>query len=344
LSPVYQAPLERIAGQLNVLRFIQGKYTLTYLLQLQRRIDADWSELASNGIHVSSTGQGFGVVVVTVSEGAPSIPALLQQRYGDAVQVSLGQTIRTTATQTRGGPPPYMGGMEVDNVGNTSLYSNDFYYHVCTAGFIGQQFIDGLPYYYIITAGHCFGGNDLVYHVYSAAGTWLPVGQVTQDWYETGSDADTEAAVIRGGYKQATNEIITAEPDVHTVDYLDAAQVDGLSICHSGITTDQSCNFSVNATHVTVVVGQTQPDGSTSYTQLYDQVTACCDSAQDGDSGGPVYHYYQPQAISAEGIMSAAFYSNGNYTGQISYSFIQDVRSDLDMNICTQTPQATTSC
>jgi hypothetical protein len=193
LSPVVQARLSTAVAHPELLRLMRATYTYSYLRNLQHKIDTDWPQLAAEGIHVSSTGIGFGNVTVTVADTDPAVADQLRERYGDAVVVTLGQTIRTTATQTREGPPPYMGGMEIDDVGNPQLFSNNFYYYVCTAGFVGQNFHNGTPYYYIITAGHCFGDSSLIYHYYSAAGTWLPIGQVVDDWYQMGSNADAEA-------------------------------------------------------------------------------------------------------------------------------------------------------
>lgn len=95
LSPVVQAQLAKAVPHPKTLHLIQGRYRLTELEALQHQIDSDWSRLASEGIHISSTGIGFGVVNVTVAESDPNIATVLHARYGDAIVVVLGQAVRT---------------------------------------------------------------------------------------------------------------------------------------------------------------------------------------------------------------------------------------------------------
>lgn len=341
LSAQAEATLKAGVSHPERLRFTQGTYTVQQLVALQKRIEGDYDALTGQGIHLSSVGLGFGVVVVSVQESNPEVATLLFNRYGKhALKVTLGRVIRTTSTQTRKGPPPYMGGMEVNDVGNPSTVGH-LAYSECTAGFIADKFIRGVPFYYILTAGHCFNPAQLVYHALSNGG-YTSVGYVTfNSWYD-GTNADTAAVNIQGTSALATNQIITAEPYVHTVDYAEASQLMNLPVCHSGITTDQHCNFTNNATHTTVYAreGQNGP-----ITKEIDQVGACCDYSYLGDSGGPVYHYYQAQSINAEGLQSAEdFDANGVPTGQIWYSFIQNVRDRTGMNICTRIPNSTTGC
>ncbi len=299
-----------------------ARFTYAYLRSLQARIDHDASALAVAGIHLSGTGQlpNQNKVLVGIRESDSVLINRLKALYGaDAVQIASGQAIQK-ANSDRYGPPPYQGGMELED----GTYR-------CTAGYVGERWINGSKYYQLVTAGHCFGEPQTVFHAVAGQAP-LRVGQINSRFFN-GSTADAESMNItglNGGAALATNQIITANGYSHTVDFLNTTQLQGRSVCKSGITTDQSCNFSVTATHQTVyfVTGEV----------TYDQVTACCDRVDFGDSGGPVYNYYQPQAIAAEGITSALYANNGVPTGQMSYSFIQNVRSNLNLYITTVPP------
>jgi hypothetical protein len=332
-SPSYERAIAAHVPDPSLLTFASTSYSWKDLMAIQQRIENDRPALENRGIHLTSVGLGFGQVRVTVSNIDPAIARYLVETYGAAVQVQTGLSL--VATAGRWDPPPYYGGMEIDDIGNASTAESGFY-HDCTAGYMGYRLIEGLPFYQVISAGHCFNEPATVYHTVTNGGAPVALGQVNSNWYYSGSDADALSADVRSGFQSVTSQIITAVPYTHNVDYLDAAQQDGLGVCKSGITTDQTCNFSVNATHVTVYI--------INGPQLNDQVTACCDGVDYGDSGGPVYHYYLPQNIAADGVMSAGFQdSSGNFTGEISYSFIQNVKNDLGVVICTTTP-STAGC
>lgn len=318
------------------LRFEYSPYSWTALTSAQQRLEAAEPTLAAEGVHVTSVGLGVGRVKVTIAETTPASVALIQHAYGAIVEVTGGVKYTTSATATRYDPPPYLGGMEIDDLGNAgSITSNNYY--KCTAGYIGYRTINGLPYYQLITAGHCFGEPEVVYHELENAAP-VTIGQVNANWYYSGSNADTESIDIRSGWGSASSSVITAEPDVHNVDFLDGTQINGVSVCKSGITTDQTCNFAVNATHEQV----TLTDDNGNQTVLNDQVGACCDVLDHGDSGGPVYHYYQPQNIEAEGtLVGGEIDQNGNFTGQMVYSFIQNIINDLGVVVCTRAPGPT---
>jgi Trypsin len=334
-TPLYENDIAARVLDPSLLVFEQAAYTQAELRAVQQRIQNDWSKLKSQGIDLTSVGQGLGYVAVTVSNSDPAVPRKLVADYGAALHVQTGVAPVTTAG--RWDPPPYYGGMELDDIGNTSTAETD-QYHDCTNGYIGYRLIDGVPFYQVITAGHCFVEPSMVYHTVVNQSAPIALGQVNMNWYFSGSDADALTADVGSGYSSVTSQIITAVPYTHNVDYLDAAPVYGLGVCKSGITTDQACNFTVNSTGTTVLTRE--QDGTE--TTLYNQVTACCDAIDYGDSGGPIYHYYQPQSIAADGVSSSGFQdSNGNWTGEISYSFIQNVRNDLGVVICTSTPTLT---
>lgn len=340
VSPTTLATLDAGVAHPELLRVSQARYTMQQLLELQQRIKGDRNALAQNGIHISGIGIGFGKVTIIVAETAAGVATTLQERYGaDAVDVLLGQTYTTTATADRDGPPPLAGGMELDDIGNPSSVTNGYYYD-CTAGFVAVKFINGQPFYQMITAGHCFGETQMVYHDVYGSGT-VPLGQVNQTWWQWGSNCDCESADIRGGWTQASNTIITQSPYVHTVDYLDGTPQMGLPVCKSGVTTEQTCNFTVQDTNYTAYF--VDSNGNTNM-ELDGVMRACCDSLDHGDSGGPVYHYYNPQAIYGEGILSGGGVTNGNFNGNMVYTFIQSVTARLGVEICTQNPSPTLGC
>jgi hypothetical protein len=339
LAPSNQELLKAAVKHPELLRFSLTNYTQAQLFALRDRVWGDRSTLLSHGVHVWGAGIGFGTVVISISNTDAQAVAYLKQRYGEAVRVSVGPepTFQSGPTQTRLGPPPYMGGMEIDNVGNYQTVTSGGYYYECTAGFVAasQYTYEGIRFFYLLTAGHCFGASiaQEVYHAVATQQTDTPIGRVIINSFYGGGKADAESISIDGGYQLASNQVITAEPYVHTVDYVAGTQesIYNQSVCKSGMHTDQTCAFTVTAIHNTV----TSVDPYTGVeTTLQDQVTACCDAVEAGDSGGPVYHYYQPQAIYGAGLVSSA-----NNIGQMDFSFIQDIRSDLDVNICTQTPQ-----
>lgn len=325
-TPALEAAFAGAVDNPSLLAFSQVNYSLQQLADLQQRIIRDKPTLSKQGITITSVGIGMGDVEISIKENEAGAAATLEGTYGAGlVRVRTGITYKYAAT--RYDPPPFYGGMEVDN--GTSE---------CTNGYIGARIINGVAYYQLVTAGHCFGGNDFVEHQVAGAVPY-PEGQVSFNSFYSGSSADTLTANLATagagtGLAEATNSIITAPPYTHTVDYLEAYQFLTLPVCKSGLTTNQTCNFTNTATHLQV----TLTDGVT----LNDQVKACCDGAWYGDSGGPVYHYYQAQSINAEGTLVAIEFQNGNYDGAIVYSFIQDIRSTLGGNfhICTITPQA----
>jgi hypothetical protein len=331
-SPVYESAIATHVLDPSLLVFEETPYTLEQLRTIQQRVQNDRLTLENRGIHLTSVGLGIGHVNVTVSNADPAVVGALVTEYGGAVSVQTGVT--PVATAGRWDPPPYYGGMEIDDIGNTKTAETQ-QYHDCTNGYIGYRLIDGLPFYQVITAGHCFIEPNMVYHTVVNGGAPIALGQVNMNWYVSGSDADALTADIRSGFRSVTSQIITAAPYTHNVDYLDGTPQNGLGVCKSGITTEQTCNFTVNGTAVTVYV----KEQNGTVTQLNNQITACCDAVDYGDSGGPVYHYYQPQNIAADGVDSAGFQdSNGHWTGEISYSFIQNIKNRLGVVICTSSP------
>lgn len=307
----------------ELLTFDKAQASMNDLTTLQQRILSERALLAHEGITLTSVGIGTGVVEVGIAETSSRAVGLLEQRYGaHLIHVRLGVTYKPFAT--RQDPPPLYGGMEV----------NDGTYE-CTNGYIGARVINGIAYYQLLTAGHCFAYLNRVYHQVAGEAPY-PEGQVNFNSYYSGSSADTETASLTytgTGFESASNSIITETPYTHTVDFLEQNQLGQLPVCLSGIETEQTCGFSISATHVTV----TDENGVT----LNDQVEACCDSAIQGDSGGPVYHYYQAQSINAEGTLFAGQTQNGNYDGTIVFTFIQDALSALGGSfiVCTRTPQ-----
>jgi hypothetical protein len=322
-SPAVEEALTRAVSDPSLLSFSQANYTVQDLTNLQQRIIADKPTLAKLGITITSVGIGSGFVEVGVKENDPSIAAKLDQIYGPGkIRVRTGITYQTAAT--RYDPPPLYGGMQIDN----GQYQ-------CTNGYIGARIINGIAYYQLVTAGHCFGMLSNVEHEIDGQAPY-PEGQVNFNSYYSGSSADTLTANLAAagtGLAEATDSIVTVAPYTHTVDYLEAYQLNQLPVCKAGITTEQTCNFTNTVTHLQL----TLTDGVT----LNDQVKACCDSVYFGDSGGPVYHYYQAQSINAEGTLVALEEQNGTPDGNMIYSFIQDIRSALgsSVHICTISPQ-----
>ncbi len=193
----------------------------------------------------------------------------------------------------------------------------------CSANFTAYDFATGFQTYYVLTAGHCFFNTSQVTN-----GVGLRVGLVVQRFWANGITADVELVQIDPGTQSP--RIITHDPTRQGVVGASGTQVTGISVCKSGITTNETCSWTVSQIHQTVTICDDDPCSQSVTT--YDQVVATSPSygVGPGDSGGPVYSFNSGD-LWGEGIVSG-----GNKAGTtMIYSYLADELSETQTYLCT---------
>lgn len=216
--------------------------------------------------------------------------------------------------------PPWVGGMTLLGTCETS----DCFLAGCSANFVTYDFISGVKFFNIMTAGHCFPFFTQV-----VDGVGKPVGSVTQRFFADGVTADVEEIDIATGTQ--LHKIIRSDPAQYSVLALRTVRSTADVVCKSGITTDQTCSWDVNATNLTVNVC-TDPPTCDHHVELRSQMRAVRSSSGvgPGDSGGPVYAT-EGSGVRAHGIVSAAT-ADGK---TMIYSFMSTALNLTDTFICT---------
>ncbi len=293
------------------------------LVALQRQIDRDHKYLQDRGVTIVQDGPNVRAnrVDVQVQSLSATGLTLMRSRYASDILNVVAANAEPRAAGRYSAPPPYVGGMEVDDEA-----------YACTMGFIGNRLIAGTYVYYVITAGHCFPNGDIAFHQVNPAGS-THVGTVEDNAFQNGTTADAlDIGLEAWGAAGASNLIVTTDPTEDPVTQLDGDPVVGeIGVCKSGITTDETC-FQVAKTGQTV----TYPaEGSFAQTTIIDQTIGGYYGGPVvvgfGDSGGPVFRVAPDGSIMAHGITSGGlFYSGTNQNdGEIIYSNISQVIQQL---------------
>jgi len=292
------------------------------LVGLQHRIDTDKADLRTAGVDITGTRvlPESHKVDVWVRRLEPRTISALDARYGRSNLILEQQDYLHLMNRDNVGPP-WPGGMTLQG---SCVGSTDCLIAGCTAGFNAWQFIQGVRFHYMLTAGHCFTPNTPV-----TTGSNVPVGHVIQSWFASGSAADAEDILTSPGTQ--TPKIITSDPTQQVVQSAAPSQVTGVGVCKSGITTNETCGWTVSFVHENVS-GCEDPPACTVIVTLVDQVVADNPtgvSINSGDSGGPVYSYV------SGGVQAQGLVSTGNDTGtRMSYSFIQNILSVSSLFLC----------
>jgi|SRR5579859_855616 len=168
----------------------------------------------------------------------------------------------------------------------------------CTGGV--EVFRGGVGHYGMITAGHCWGNGTIVYQGYWSNGmhTSGKMGQVTESYAGSGyadgafiDSTDTGTSLLPTVWTSNNNTAAVTNWDTNWV---------GESICTDGSFTYQNCTGVVDKTNFCIVIGvlydcHLEEAYSSNGTNL----------GQQGDSGGPVYHY------SGSGVWVTGFITGG---------------------------------
>jgi hypothetical protein len=250
----------------------------------------------------------------------PTVANILKTRYpGDALTIGQQDFMRTLNRETV--TPPWVGGMKLTGLCSAS----DCIAADCSSNFTAYDFATGFQTYYVLTAGHCFLDTSQVTN-----GVGLRVGMVVQRFWADGINADVELVQIDPG-TQSPN-IITHDPTRQGVVGASGTQVTGISVCKSGITTNETCSWTVSQDHQTITICVSGDNPCSQTVTTYDQVVATSPSPAvgPGDSGGPVYSF-QSGNLWGEGIVSA-----GNKAGTtMVYSYLADELSETQTYLCT---------
>lgn len=301
-------------------------YSLRDLLELQAVIDADRQEWRGEGIRIVTTGidPSRSRVVLGVEGLDPSIKEIFAQEYGRAVILEERGYPRFKHRSTIG--PPYPGGMHIRGLcwSHTDCAIAD-----CTSNFGVWEFIHGVKFHSLLTAGHCFLHRS---DVFTEWGTI--VGKVAQQVWYPGTNADVEKIQMAS---RATPKIYTQYDDplrLTSVAYPYSAQVFGQQgICKSGHKTGETCGWVIDQVHVTFEV--CIDFACNEMWPLTDHVHASRTSGGGldfGDSGGPVYRYIPEEAaVEAHGIAVAGY--EGGF--DMYYTFLPNALSRTETNLCT---------
>jgi hypothetical protein len=208
------------------------------------------------------------VVEVGVRALSANTARLLNDRYGDAIQVSETERAETSACTGRYTctPPPMRAG--------TALKKNNANY-TCTAGFAAYKVIPGPDIDYIqMTAGHCGAIGQTFVH------NGVTVGNMGSEAYGQNSPADGGWVSLNDSWRWP-NVYYTAgsQYPVFSVQGQNGDFI-GQTVCVSGITIGNSCGTILNDNATVTLSG----------TVLIRQRTASypVDTVAKGDSGGPV--------------------------------------------------------
>ena len=233
-------------------------------------------------------------VVVTIRKTAPSTATILSQRYGTNLIIEERDYLHFADRSDVG--PPWVAGMKL--VGPCSG-TTDCQLYNCTSNFTVFDFIQGLPFHYLATAGHCFAYESTVTN-----GSGVPIGPVLQRFFYEGSNSDFEIILEDPG-TQSPN-VITTDPSQYPVVGYETTEALNEGVCKSGITTGETCGWTITKIHATETLCLDIP--CTQTIDLVDQIEATnpgSSSVDLGDSGGPVYHYDSVPNIWATGVVSA---------------------------------------
>ncbi|MDQ3756978.1 MAG: S1 family peptidase [Actinomycetota bacterium] len=290
------------------------------LLGIQSRIDRDVASLKQEGISVTGTGivTDINRVQVRVRGLTPAVRAALTSRYGDALRLVEGDYPRPAHKDP--GLFPWTGGMHTTG----PCLSQDCLLADCTSAFVVYRFISGVKFFYLLTAGHCFEAYGKV----TVHG--LSIGTVEQRVWLPYSNADVE--------KIAFTQPLNSWPYTYTTGTTEEVltsvapnQVLGQSVCKSGITTDQTCSWTVSAIHSTEHLCLDWPNCQVIMTQV-DQVEATRSNpgVDFGDSGGPVY-MRTSYGLQGHGIVSAQ--ADGGRL--LIYTFLLNALNVTGTDLCT---------
>lgn len=316
-----RANLQQVVMNRGNLKVVAVERSLQELYELQRRIDVDTAALTQSGAVITGTGilPDRNLVQVRVQSLTPAVSELLTARYGDAVHIIEGDYVRPAHKNP--GLFPWTGGMHTSGVCTGSA---DCLIADCTSNFVVYQFTHGVKFFYLLTAGHCFDyGTKVSVH-------GVTIGTVVQQvWGIPGENADVEKILFDQPLNSwpytfttgLTEEVLTS---------VAPSQVLGQSVCKSGISTDETCGWTVSAVHATVTIC-TDPS-CTFFVTLTDQVEAMRASPgiAAGDSGGPVYRRTS-DGLQGHGIISAM---NASRT-VMTYSFLPNALNRTSTYLCT---------
>lgn len=148
-------PIAALMGP-TTFRVERVERTLTELLELQKRIDADTEELVGGGIALTMTAINVRANRVTVGVDGltDEVRDRLVEAYGDALTLRDQAPASADACSGAGGRldcRPMKGGLRITN----SIGGN-----VCTSGFIVRRANNG-GRLSVLTAGHCIAGHAI---------------------------------------------------------------------------------------------------------------------------------------------------------------------------------------
>lgn len=287
---------------------------------LKRRIEHDGSQLRQEGFEVVSVAIDVRANRVRVGAAEPDrVRAELEKRYpADQLLVVKEEPPRPAVCYSRSDCEPWRGGIEVMDIPPEARCSTAF-----SVWMLGSSYSSPLGYQYegLLTAGHCFGLNDVIEHRGETIG---PV-----DYDKFAGSVDGAAIVHDLGFVEPEHiapRIYQSGTNMWWAINSDASLSDGgvgSPICHSGITRGYRC-------------GTIELE---SYSFWYG-VTRFTDLRQDnicnlpGDSGGAVFYNNK-----AHGIMNFGNFEGGSdnptcaSSPRTTYTQIYYVERDFNVSV-----------
>lgn len=253
-------------------RFVRVQHSMTDLVDLQARLDADLraGDLAALGVTSTAIDARANAVAVGVAADSPDVVAALRERYGEAVAVRLELPAQGgDACSGRTNCAPAKGGIQID-----STYNSNY----CTVGFLVRVVGSSEPR--LLTAGHCVGksGGTGTSRTWKHHGTTIGWSEITT-WAD-GADAD--AALITpstGAVSGARNLVYRASTgDIASITgWQDSgSQIQGGLVCRGAAVSNYHCGT------ITLTNRTKDVDGHVIDHQWVVDFDAC-----PGDSGAP---------------------------------------------------------
>jgi hypothetical protein len=300
--------------QPGVVRFARAPRSLAFLNRLHKRVTAEAPKLARRGIDLVTWGPDFitGHENITVQHLTTAKKAVLDSLFGTA-----NLTLSTTTSNVAGiavnrahDSPPWNGGDYIINDPATGICTSGFGAHSGSAE-------------YLITAGHCFGVNELIVNgspkltgVYTGVGNLTTRGSYGK---KNGIDAEMLKTNLDGGSSKAIYTGSSMKPTISDVSGT-ASSPAGDQVCDSGAFEGEVCDIVIKKTTpmpecIKESEGpKTFRDRPRDYSEISKIITVCdiFEAKQasgklavgNGDSGGPVFRF-NGSKLYATGIITA---------------------------------------
>lgn len=324
----------------DVTSFVPVRYTYRELLAAKKQVTARVAGLMRRQEAATKIDASTNSVVVELSSAVPveEAQALVNEALqGSATAVRIASVpprrlqIRATSTFS---PctfeasiydlcdPPLVGGVQIFSTGQ--IKEGAPYYRICTGGFMAKSKLpETYPDHYLLTAGHCFLGNEIIKEglwysaEHEANGTgigymgyeyvneegdaaFIDLNQNNSYWKD-GTAAADQPYVYTPGHEGGV-EGASEDYEIEGVGTNDPENIQYQVPCHSGWGSGVHCGVT-EATDVTTDVDYSGEEGGTKAIGNLVENSAC---DTPGDSGGPWIFEHLAMGLTVSGAGTCA--------------------------------------